>query len=111
MNFRALAVLVGSLALCGCSGEVWDKTSSVADYFGFNDDDEATPPSTPGGDDAPAALSNVSPQADRPETFCKGLADTERWKSEQLGSSPEVQQRNSEIAYGQCMDGSSHWVD
>ncbi len=111
MNFRALAILVGSLALCGCSGEVWDKTASVADYFGFNDDDEAAPPDTPGAGEAPAALPTAPPQADRSETFCKGVADTERWKSEQFGSTPDVQQKNAGNAYRQCMDGSSHWVD
>jgi len=111
MNFRALAILVGSLALCGCSSDVWDKSMSVTDLFGFNDDDDAAPPDTPGDGEAPTVLLVTPPQADSSETFCKGLADTERWKSEQLGSSSEVQRANAGNAYRQCMDGSSHWVD
>ena len=111
MKLSRIAIVTACLALCGCSTAVLDRTNSVVDYFGLGDDDEAAPPGRTNADETPAALSTVPPQTTRAENFCKGFAESERWKSQQLGSSPENQRHDADIAYRECMDGSSHWID
>jgi len=111
MKLSALAIVTASLALCGCSSTVMEKANSVVDYFGFGDDDAAAPPARFEQGEAPAAIAAVPPQADRAEEFCRGLAESERWKSQQLGSNSEIQEQIAHNTYRECMDGSSHWLD
>ena len=111
MNVRAVAVVIASLALSGCTTEAWDGASSVADYFGFGDSDEAPAADRPAAYETVVATTFPPPQTDRADTFCRGFADTEGWKSAQLGSGPELQKKIAEDAYRHCIDGSSDWID
>lgn len=106
INLRIVFVVAACVLLTACADIKWDSAYSVVDAFG--DADDADLPHAPEAA-RPAAVASV--QAGTAETFCKGFADTQSWKAQQLGASLSEQRHAFERSYEDCMMRSSSWIN
>jgi hypothetical protein len=106
MNLRIVFVVAACTVLIACADASWDSAYSVVDAFG--DADAADVPDAP---DAARPAAGATIQAGTAETFCKGFADTQSWKAQQLGAKPPEQKHAFARSYEDCMMRSSNWID